>query len=144
MGACEARTITRQPIELGDNEPGRSVRDEHRRRVDDVLARRAEVDGIGSPLAGRVAERADERLGRIAHGAPFLHESPRVVEVDATHIRDLRGGLLRDETDGGARRRERAFRFEHAHEPRAFRDCVAQLHGDEDRRERGHTAKNVV
>ena len=93
-----------------------------------------------------------EDFGELALNVPFavwhplddLHEAPRVVAVDATHIRDLRGGLLRDETDGGARRRERAFRFEHAHEPCAFRDCVAQLHRDEDRRERGHTAKNVV
>ncbi len=91
-----------------------------------------------------VAERADERLRRVADRASLLGEVLRVVELGPARLGNTGGRFLRDETGSGAGGCERSLGVEHALEPRAVRDGLAELGWHEDGCERRHTAKYVV
>ena len=65
-----------QPIELREDEVERSTSDEHRRRVDDVLARRPEVDVVGGVAADGAAQLAHERLGGVSDLAARVGDPP--------------------------------------------------------------------
>ena len=144
MGAGERGASFGEPVELREHECGGATRDEHRGRVDDVLAGRAQVDVVGSVVAGCSAELADERLRRVPDRAAVAREALRVVELGAARLADPSGGFLRDEAECSACLREGALRVEHPLQPRAIRDRLSQLVRHEDGRERRHTAKNVV
>ena len=144
MSAGELRAAVREAVELGQHERGGVPRDEHRSRVDDVLARRSQVDVLGRVGPHRSPELADERLGRVPDGAAVICDARSVEEIGTARLADPRGGVRRDEADCDARLRQGVLRIEHPLQPRSIRDCVSQLLRDEDRCERSHTAKNVV
>ena len=118
MRARQLRAPVGEPVEVGEHEPDRAPRHEHRRRVDDVLARRAEMHGVGR-RADPLAQRLHERLRRVPHGAAVLRDQLRVEEIAAARLGDARCRLLRHEPGRGPREREGALRVEHALEPGA-------------------------
>ena len=121
-----------------------STSDEHRRRVDDVLTRRPEVDIVGGVAADGATQLAYERLGGVSDRTARVGDSPGVVELGAARLGDPRCGVLGDEADSGTCRGKRALGVEHRLQPRALRHRVAQLLRHEDGGERGHTTKKVV
>ena len=58
MSTGERGTAAGEPVELREHERDGATRDEHRGRVDDVLARRPEVDVVGGLVADRLARSA--------------------------------------------------------------------------------------
>ena len=142
--ADELRAAAREPVELVEHERGRPARDEHRGGVDDVLARRAEVNEIRRVSTDRLTECANQRLGRIADRTACPRELLDVVQLGATRIRDPRRGRVGNEPGAGPGPGERCLRVEHPLQPGEVADRVAQVLRDEDGRERRHTAKNVV
>ena len=80
--AAATRSSSRQ------DEPEGAARDEHRGRVEDVLARRAPVDVAGGVVADGLAQRPDERLDRVAGRAALLGERVEVEELGAARLRD--------------------------------------------------------
>ena len=71
VGTGERGTSVGEPVELREHEFDGTARDEHRGRVDDVLARRAQVDVVGSLVAepprgarGRAAPPGSRLRGR--------------------------------------------------------------------------------
>jgi hypothetical protein len=142
--AGELRASVREPVDLDEHERDGAAGDEHRGRVDDVLAGRAEMDVVGCLAADCSAYLADERLRRIPDRPALFCEPRRVVELDEAGLSDPTSGVLRDEPDCGACHRERLLRVQHPLYPRPIRGRIAQALRDEDGRERRHTAKNVV
>ena len=66
------------PRDVGQHELERAPADEHRGRVDDVLAGRAVVHVAGGIAADGGAQRAHERLGRIADAASLARDAVAV------------------------------------------------------------------
>ena len=90
-------------------------------------------------------EGAHERLDGVADLPAFLQQLLPVVAVGRAGLR--RSPLASSAGTTPARAPARAsapLGVEHRGEPRAPRDRLPQLGGDEEGRERGHTAKNVV
>ena len=98
-----------------------------------------QVNEAGVLLADLRADRAHERLDRVAGGAAVARERVAVVELGAAGGGDRRRGRGRHEPARAPRRvDERALGVEHRVEPRAVGHSVRQLVGHEDRRERAH------
>ena len=95
MGARQLRASCGEPVELREHELRGAARDEHRGRVHDVLARRAQVDLVGGVRPHLGAKRPDERLRRVPDCAALLGEALGVVEIGPARLRDARGGLRR-------------------------------------------------
>ena len=127
MSAGELRAAVREAVELGQHERGGVPRDEHRRRVDDVLARRSQVHVLGRVGPDRSSELADERLGRVPDCAAVVCDARRVEAIGTARLPDPRGRVRRDEADCDARLRKGVLRIEHSLQPRSIRDCVSQL-----------------
>ena len=104
--ACERRSRRRDPVGLREHERERPAGDEHRGRVDDVLARRAAVHVPRRLVADRAGERTHERLGRVADGAALLGQ---LLEVEAIGVAG-RGDLGREVRRHGAGRSHRRSR----------------------------------
>ena len=142
--APPARQGSRTRVELGENQVERAPRDEHRRGVHDVLARRAPVDVAGCVAAHVLSQRAYERLRGASDRAPTSSSSSKsyssAAHFSAIAARGLGGTIPRLRLRTG----ERGLELEHRLEPRAPGDGVEQLLRDEERPERRHTAKNVV
>ena len=119
------------------------MRDEHRRGVDDVLARRAVVDVVGRLAADGFAQRPDERLGRIARRMPGGDDRGHVEPLDVAGLGDRPCHVRRDDADERLGIREGALGREHRLDPDSIRDEAAQLVGHEDRVE-AHGSKHTV
>ncbi len=132
--ACLRDRRTPRPTvssERGDEIDG-VAGDEHRGRVQDVLAGRAPVDVARRVAADGLGKLPDERLDGVA-GRPAPFRERRGIEaIGIARRRDRLGGVAGD--DAGARlgERERALRVEHRLEPGAIRDCRTKLVGNED------------
>ena len=107
-----------------------------------VVAPRCTQRAVSSPT--RADEGTHERLGGRADLPSLLQESLPLVRIRLARRRDRRRGLGRDDAGDGTCRRKGPLCVEHRLQPRTPRDCRPQLVGDEEGRERRHTAKNVV
>ena len=87
--ARERRRGCRHVVCFREHERERPPRDEHRRRVDDVLARRAAVHVARRLVADRAGQSANERLGEVADRAAFVHELLEVEALGVARGRDL-------------------------------------------------------
>ena len=139
-GGARPRRRGRRPAARARAPPG----DQHRGRVHHVLARRAEVH------PARVLAPDPSTSARTSGSAGLPDRLPSAssasqsnVSADARDV-DRRRGVGWDEPRRRAGSRERPLRVEHRGEPRPARHGVEQVCGDEQRRERRHTAKNVV
>ena len=123
----------------------RLARDEHRGAVEHVLARRPEMDEGLVLDADAGAQRAYERLDRVSDRVALAEQllPAKGVGVCAGGG-DRVGSRLRDHAHRGARRGQRPLDLEQSLEPGPPRHRLADRGGDEQRVERGHTAKNVV
>ena len=128
----ERRAGARDGVELLDDERPRAARDEHRRGVDDVLARRAVVHVLGMLRADALAERRDERDDRRARGDGRLAQRGR---VDAAGAGDRRGRRRGDHARLRLRRRERRLGLQHRRHPGARGHRLAEAGGREERAE---------
>ena len=72
-----------------------------------------QVDVLGRVGPHRVAELADERLGRVPDGAAVVCDARRVEEIGAARLPDPQGGVRRDEADCDAGLREGLLCIEH-------------------------------
>ena len=126
-------------VGLGQHEQDRPVGDEHRRGVEDVLARGAAVHVARRVVSDRRGERADERLDRVAGGATVLEQLLEVEAGGVTRCLDLRRGRGRHEPGGGCCAHERALGREHA-SSHARPETASQAGRDEERLERRHAA----
>ncbi len=140
----EPRARRRDRVELREDQLARAPRDEHRRGVDDVLARRAVMHPARRVAADARAKRADERLRRIADGAAGAGKLRHIELARAARACDPGRRVGRDHTCRRLRRGECALDFEHRLDPRAVRHRVAQRLGHEDRGEDGQCAKKTV
>ena len=104
--ACERRGRRRHAVGFGEHERERPPRDEHRGRVDDVLARRAAVHVPRRVVADRAGEGAHERLDGVADGAAFRQE---LLEVEALGVAGA-GDLGRERAPERCRRSRRRSR----------------------------------
>ena len=138
-GACGL-----DPLELVAHEPEPVARDQDERGVHHVLARRPEVHPPRVLLPDARDKGAHERLGGSAGAVGLGQQLIPVVPVGGAGGRDRRRRLRGDHARGGARAREHPLDLEHRPEPRASRGRLAKRGRDEQRVERGHTAKNVV
>ena len=145
VSPCEPRALLGGSVDVAQDVRDALPGDEHRSSVEDVLARRAEVDELLVLVPDARAQRADERLDRVPHRASLVDQlvPAECVRLGA-HLGDHLGGRGGDSPHRGARRGERALHVEHRPQPRLPRDGIADRGGDEQGVERGHTAKNVV
>ena len=134
----------RHVVGLGEHEPERPPGDEHRGRVDDVLARRAPVYMACSLVADGTGERPDEWFGEIADLTSFVHEPFEVEALGVAGAGDLGRHVRRDAACGRAGVRERPLGVEHCFEPCPRRDGGPKFGGDEEALERRHAAIVVV
>ncbi len=88
----------REPIELREDEVERPTADEHRRRVDDVLARRAEVDVVGG-VADRSAQLANQRLRGVSDLAARVGDGRGVEQLGAARSGDPRSSVLGNQAE---------------------------------------------
>ncbi len=116
--AGERRGGRRHVVCLCEHERERPPGDEHRGRVDDVLARRAAVHVARRLVADRARQGAHQRLGEVADGATFVHELLEVEALRVAGIRDLGRDVLRHDAGGRPGVRERPLGVEHCLEPR--------------------------
>ena len=93
------------------------------------VARRLAADGR--------AQRAHERLGRIARAPSLLRDEVAVEAVGATRGGDRLGSRGRDHADCGLGTGQRALAVEHRLQPGAVIQLVEQHPGREDRVEHG-------
>ena len=91
--------------------------DEHRRRVQDVLARRAAVDVGRRRAADRPRQRLDQRHDRIAAGGRRPTDRRDVERLDAAGASDRLGVLGRDDAGSRFGAGERRLDLEHRPEP---------------------------
>ena len=80
LGACPG-----DRVEVVHDQVERAARDERGRGVEHVLARRAAMDMVGRVAADRLAQRPDERLGRVAGAPAAPPELPRGRSASASH-----------------------------------------------------------
>ena len=113
----DARAFVRCAGELVVHELRRALRHQHGGRVDDVLARRAEMDGARMGLADPRPQRANERLGRVSGGAALHCELGDVVQRRITCVGDRSGSLLGEDAGPALRAGERALGVEHRAQP---------------------------
>ena len=128
------------PVGFVQHELDRPAGDQHRRRVEDVLARGAAVHVARGVVSDGRGERSDERLDGVSGRAAVLEELREVEAGGVARRLDLgrrRGG---HEPGGGCCARERALGREHSLEPRAAGDGGAQAGRYEQRLERRHAA----
>ena len=145
MGVRELRALLGNGPEALQDQPQHPARDEHRRRVQDVLARRAEVDVLGRAVVpDRLSQGTDERLDRVARRATLLGERRRVERLGPAGGDDRFPGLLGDDPRGHLRTRERRLHL--AAGPRATRSPRARRGRRRERRDRrtSQTAKKTV
>ena len=138
------RARLRDAVELVEDEAERSAGDEHRRCVHHVLGRRTQVHPAAVLLPDTFDESAHQRLDGGADPLPFLQQLLPVVAVAGAGRGDRGRRRLGDGSRESAGAREGGLGGEHRREPRAPRHGLPQLVRDEERRERAHTAKNVV
>ena len=116
--ARERRGGRRHVVCFCEHERERPPGDEHRGRVDDVLARRAAVHVARGLVADRARQSAHQRLGEVADGATFVHELLEVEALRVAGVRDLGRDVLRHGAGGRPGVRERPLGVEHCLEPR--------------------------
>ena len=138
----ETRTEVGDAGELVVEDVAGALGDQHRRRVEDVLARRAAMHVLGV-LADALAHRPHQRLDGIADGAALLRELIGVVEVDDAGGGDHRGRFRRDEPGERPGVDERALGVEEGVQPGAVGHRSRRVGRHEDRLEGSH-AKNTV
>ena len=142
-GERRARVCCR--VDVSQHQSHRVAGDEHRRRVEHVLARRPQMDEALVLLADAGTERTDERLRGVADRTSVVQQPVPAVRVGIGARRgDRICGRAGNEADRCAGRGQRTLHLEHRLQPRSAGDRLAELGGDEQRVERGHTAKNVV
>ena len=127
----------RHPCDVLQHELERTPADEHRGGVHDVLAGRAVVDVARRLAADGRAQRAHERLGRIARAPSLLRDQVAVEAVGATGGGDRLGSSGRDHADCGLGAGQRALAVQHRLQPGAIIELVEQHPGREDRVEHG-------
>ena len=115
--ACERRSRRRDAVGFGEHQRERPAGDEHRGRVEDVLARRAAVHVPRRVLADRAGEGTHERLDGIADGAALREELLEVEAVGVAGAGDLGRELCRNRAGGRAGVRERTLCVEQRFEP---------------------------
>ena len=131
----ELRARARNAVELGVDERRRVSCDERRRRVEDVLARRAVVHVLRS-----LAQRAHEWLDGIAGVSSGAR---KVVCIETFGRKDF-VAELGDHADAGFGARERTLRLEHRAEPGLVRDGLTNRRRHEERLEAAQCAKKTV
>ena len=139
----QSRARAREAGELLVDQRACAAGDEHRGAVERVLGRRAEVHVL-RVLADTAAQRAHERLDRVARGPPLLAQLGDVVQLGPARVRDRGSRRRRDEARVGLRFRERQLDLEERGEPGVVRHGRAQRRRHEDRRERRQWAKKTV
>ena len=141
LGECCARSG--HASELIADQLESPPRNEHRGTIDDVLARRTEVDVAGRLASDNLPQSAHERLRRVAGRAPRRDDRVDIEALDPAGV----GDWTREMGWNDARKcfgvHERALDLEHRFDPRAVRDRRADLLRYEDRVE-CHSAKNTV
>ena len=143
--ARAARTRAATPSSSVEDQPERALRDEHRRGVHDVLARRAVVDVACRVAADARAQRADERLRRIADRAAVAGELRRIELARAARASRSpsaasAGMTPRDASAAASARSTSSIASTHAPSDTAS----ASRLGHEDRGEDGQCAKKTV
>ena len=117
--ARERRGGRRHVVGLGEHERERPPGDEHRGRVDDVLARRAAVYVARRLVADRARESANQWLGEVADSAAFVHELLEVEALGVAGAGDLGRDVRRARVPAAAPAfDERPLGVEHCFEPR--------------------------
>ena len=109
---------SRHVVCFREHERQRPPRDEHRGRVDDVLARRAPVHEARRLVADQPRESAYERLGQVADGAAFVHELFEVEALGVAGSCDLGRDVRRHHARTRSGCYERLLGVEHGLEPR--------------------------
>ena len=92
--------------------------DEHRRRVDDVLAGGAAVDVTRRLLADGARQSANQRLRKVADSAAFVHELLEVEALGVAGLGDLGCDVRGHRAGGRPGAHERPLGVEHCLEPR--------------------------
>ena len=112
---ARARRIAQERLE-------RAARDEHRRRVEDVLAGRAKVDVVGEIGADARPQRPNQRddHARMLATVPGQHDEVKTARVAG--CRDRGGGPRRDQPRVFTGHREGGFDLEHRGQPRLARN----------------------
>ena len=127
---CHVRDIDQHELEG-------APADQHRRRVDDVLAGRPVVHVAGGFTSHRRAQCTHERLGRVTGPAPLAPDALAVVEIGPARGGDRLDGLGGDQAGRCLRLCERPLAVEHGLEPGAIAELVEQVLWREDRVEHG-------
>ncbi len=139
MSIREVRACRRDPVQVGDDQCSRLARDESSCRVEDVLARGAEMNVLRGVAPDSFTQRAHERLGRVA-GAPALGDERGEIEAVGVAAHDDRpGGVPGDDADLRLGDRERALGHEHRAQPGLVRDG-SQHFGRREQRVKRHRA----
>ena len=132
MLAREPRGRGGGALEVLEERPQGAVRDEHRRGVHDVLARRAAVDVAGRRALDALRQRLHERGGGVAAARGLRADLRRVVVRGAARGGDLLGVRRRDEPGLGRGPREGGLDVEHRLEPGAVGHGVPHAAACED------------
>ncbi len=142
MRLGELRAGRGDPGDVRQYELERPPADEHRGRVDDVLAGRSVVHVAGRIAADGGAQRTDERLGGIADAPSLACDEVTVEELRATGRGDRPGCRWRDHPRGGLGLCEGALAVEHGLQPGAVAQLVEQCLRGEDRVEHRQTCSS--
>ena len=108
----ELRARIGRALERAVDQTERVPGDEHRRGVEDVLARRSPVDIFRVRLSDAFADRTDERLDWVTGQTSRFAELSRVVEVDVARVDDRRSGCCGDDVREGGRIHKCSLDFE--------------------------------
>jgi hypothetical protein len=136
--AGKARGGVGRAVEVAEDRVQRAAGDEHRRRIDDVLAGGAVVDVGGRVAADLGAQRLDERCGRIADRGRRLAQRVDVVALGPARRGDRLGVRDRDRADRGLHTRERGLDVEECLQPGPVGDRRAGAPAGEDPVEEPH------